>query len=219
MSGIRVAVVDDQPLYRAGVRMVLAACPDFEVVGEASDGPTAVALARQLRPDIILIGNARPALDGIEATRLIRAELPETRVILLSAREDVREALEALAAGACGYLLKAVGPEALIEAVKRAAAGEGVLGPAIMQMILAEALQAARRDGADEPTRGRFRLTRRELEVLRLIARGRTNRQVAAELGISENTVKNHLRSVLAKLSLNRRSQAVRYARELGLIE
>lgn len=219
MSGIRVAVVDDQPLYRAGVRMVLAACPDFEVVGEASDGPTAVALARQLRPDIILIGNARPALDGIEATRLIRAELPETRVILLSAREDVREALEALAAGACGYLLKAVGPEALIEAVKRAAAGECVLGPAIMQMILAEALQAARRDGTGEPTRGRFRLTRRELEVLRLIARGRTNRQVAAELGISENTVKNHLRSVLAKLSLNRRSQAVRYARELGLIE
>jgi len=219
MSGIRVAVVDDQPLYRAGVRMVLAACPNLEVVGEAGDGPTAVALARQLRPDVILMGNARPALDGIEATRLIRAERPETRVILLSAREDVREALEALAAGACGYLLKAVGPEALIEAVERAAAGEYVLGPSVMQLILQEALEAARKNGADEPARAGLRLTRREVEVLRLIARGRTNRQVAAELGISENTVKNHLRSVLAKLSLNRRSQAVRYARQLGLIE
>jgi DNA-binding NarL/FixJ family response regulator len=219
MSGIRVAVVDDQPLYRAGVRMVLAACPNLEVVGEAGDGPTAVALARQLRPDVILMGNARPALDGIEATRLIRAERPETRVILLSAREDVREALEALAAGACGYLLKAVGPEALIEAVERAAAGEYVLGPSVMQLILQEALEAARKNGADEPARAGLRLTRREVEILRLIARGRTNRQVAAELGISENTVKNHLRSVLAKLSLNRRSQAVRYARQLGLIE
>jgi DNA-binding NarL/FixJ family response regulator len=219
MSGIRVAVVDDQPLYRAGVRMVLAACPNLEVVGEAGDGPTAVALARQLRPDVILMGNARPVLDGIEATRLIRAERPETRVILLSAREDVREALEALAAGACGYLLKAVGPEALIEAVERAAAGEYVLGPSVMQLILQEALEAARKNGADEPARAGLRLTRREVEILRLIARGRTNRQVAAELGISENTVKNHLRSVLAKLSLNRRSQAVRYARQLGLIE
>jgi DNA-binding NarL/FixJ family response regulator len=219
MNGIRVAVVDDQPLYRAGVRMVLAPCPNLEVVGEAGDGPTAVALARQLRPDVILMGNARPALDGIAATRLIRAELPETRVILLSAREDVREALEALAAGACGYLLKAVGPEALIEAVERAAAGEYVLDPAVMQLILREALEAARKDGAGEPARAGLRLTRRELEVLRLIARGLTNRQAAAELGISENTVKNHLRSVLAKLSLSRRSQAVRYARQLGLIE
>ncbi len=218
MGNIRVAVVDDQPLYRAGVRTVLAACPDLEVVGEAADGPTAVELARRLRPRVILMGNSRPALDGIEVTRLIRAELPEVRVVLLSAREDVREALEAVAAGACGYLLKDVGPETLVEAVERAAAGEYVFVPAVMETILREALRAVRKDGGEDG-RARLRLTRRELEVLRLIAGGRKNRQVAAELGVSENTVKNHLRSVLAKLGVNRRNQAVRYARELGLLE
>lgn len=216
---VTLMVVDDQPLYRAGVKVVLASCPDFEVVAEAADGRAAVELARRLRPRVVLMGNSRPSLDGIGTTRTIRAELPETQVIVLAAREDVREALEALAAGACGYLLKAVEPEALVEAVRRAAAGEYVLSPAMITLIVREALRAAQGNGTSSAARSPVRLTRRQVEVLRLIARGRTNRQAAVELGISENTVKNHLRTVLAKLNLSRRGEAIRQARELGLID
>ncbi len=216
---VTLMVVDDQPLYRAGVKVVLATCPDFEVTGEAADGRAAVDLARRLRPRVVLTGNSRPILDGIEVTRTIRAELPETQVLVLAAWEDIREALEALAAGACGYLLKAAEPETLIDAVRRAAAGEYVLAPAIIKLIVREALRAAQGNSSRSAVRSSVRLTRRQLEVLRLIAWGRTNRQAAVELGISENTVKNHLKTVLAKLNLSHRSEAIRQARELGLID
>ncbi len=217
-TGLRVVIADDQPLYRAGIRTVLADLPEFQVVGEVDGGPAVLEVARRTRPDLLVLGHSPPALDGIRATRLLREELPETRVLLLSAREDVREALEALAAGAQGYLFKGVAPEGLIDALRQAAAGELVLGSGLLRAIFQELLTGRQGNISGCPTT-KVRLTRRELEVLRLIARGRTNRQAAAELGISENTVKNHLRSVLAKLNLSRRREAVRYARELGLIE
>lgn len=216
---VTVLIVDDQPLYRAGVRTVLATCPSFEVVGEAADERSAIELALRLRPRVILTGNSPPLLDGVEVIHAIRAELPETRVLVLATREGVQEAIAALAAGAYGYLPKTVGPEALVDAVGRAAAGEYVLDPAMMRTILGEALRVAQGSTTSEPARPPVRLTRREVAVLRLVARGRTSRQAAVELGISENTVKNHLRSVLAKLNLSRRSEAVSYARRLGLIE
>ncbi|MBP2336997.1 DNA-binding NarL/FixJ family response regulator [Saccharothrix coeruleofusca] len=210
-GAVRVLVADDHAAIRAGLVMILGGAPDVEVVGEAADGERAVRLARELRPDVVLMDVRMPGLDGIEATR----RLAGVCEVLVLTTFDLDEYVHgALRAGAAGFLLKSVDAPALVEAVRRVAAGDGVLAPSVTRRLM--------REFASAPPRARpanlDALTERELEVLRCLGEGLSNHQIGRRLHIGETTVKTHVSRVLAKLDLRSRVQAAILAQDAGLL-
>jgi NarL family two-component system response regulator LiaR len=205
---IRVLLADDHGIVREGLRVFLGYDPELAVVGEAADGAEAVQLARELHPDVVLMDLLLPVMDGIAATAAIRRELPETEVIALTSALESKLVVGAVKAGAIGYLLKDTQAAELRRAIKAAAAGQIQLSP----QALARLLRELQTDGTPEA------LTRRETEVLHLLARGQSNKEIAQTLQIVEDTVKTHIRHILAKLGVQSRTQAVLQAMHLGLI-
>ncbi|MGI8807137.1 MAG: response regulator [Acidimicrobiales bacterium] len=217
---IRVLLVDDQAMVRVGLRMILETEDDVDVVGEAEDGGQGVRITGELQPDIVLMDVQMPIMDGLEATRRIVASQrsgPGSRVIMLTTFERDDYVFEALQAGASGFLLKNAPPEDLVRAVRIVAAGDSLLAPSVTRRIIEEYLRSPTPRGRDDS--GLDRLTEREVEVLRLLAKGRSNAELAAELFVGEGTVKTHVSSVLSKLGLRDRVQAVVYAYETGLVQ
>uniref|UniRef100_UPI000B25B2D2 response regulator n=1 Tax=Nonomuraea pusilla TaxID=46177 RepID=UPI000B25B2D2 len=214
---VRVLLADDHALARKGFRLMLDAQPDLTVVGEAADGAQAVELSRTLAPDVVLMDLHMPGLDGVAATEAITAELPGVRVLALSTFDLDENVVAALRAGADGFLPKDVSPEELIEGVRVVHRGESAVAPRLLTRLIGTFVRAARpRAGrADHPLPG---LTEREREILLLIARGRSNSEIADELAVSPSTVKNHVTSVFAKIGARDRAQAVIVAYEAGLI-
>jgi DNA-binding NarL/FixJ family response regulator len=206
--GIRVLLVDDHSVVREGLRMLLSRDPDLEVVGEAADGVEAIEQARQLRPDVVVMDLLLPVLDGIAATRAIRTQLPETEVLALTSVLENASVLEAIRAGAIGYLFKDSRAAEVRTAIKAAAAGQVHLSA----QASAPLLGAVRMPERTDP------LTARELEVLRWLAQGLSNKEIARRLHLTEETVKFHVRHILAKLDVQSRTQAVLAAMRLGLI-
>ena len=214
---IRLLIADDQALVRAGFRMILDAEDDLEVIGEATDGLDAVEQVRRLGPDVVLMDIRMPELDGIEATRRLLAEAGDrpVRVLMLTTFDLNEYVYEALRAGASGFLLKDVPPEQLAAGIRIVAQGEALLAPSITKRLIQEFAAAA--PVSAPPPKGLDELTARELEVFRLIARGLSNAEIAAELIVSETTVKTHVARVLMKLGLRDRVQAVVLAYEAGI--
>ena len=213
---IRVVIADDQALVRGGFRMILDAQTDIEVVGEASDGREALAQARELEPDVVLMDIRMPELDGLEATRQLVSSDGSARVLILTTFDLDEYVYEAMKAGASGVLLKDVRLEQLAEAVRVVAAGDSLLAPAITQRLIAEFVRRPP-PGSSTPVE-LSELTERELEVLMLIARGLSNGEIASALFLGEATVKTHVTHVLTKLKLRDRVQAVVLAYESGLV-
>jgi DNA-binding NarL/FixJ family response regulator len=209
----RVLIVDDQALVRAGFRLVLESQPDLEVVGEAPDGEKAVVAAKQLHPDVVLMDVRMPRMDGLEATRRILDGRPDVcRIVMLTTFDLDEYVYAAIVAGACGFLLKDVTPEQLIAAVRLVSAGDALLAPSITRRLIER--YAARRT----PNPGLDALTERESDVLRLMARGLANQEIAEKLFVSEATVKTHVAHILDKLHVDNRVQAVVAAYESGLV-
>jgi two-component system, NarL family, response regulator LiaR len=207
---IRVVIADDHSVVRQGLRMLLALDPELEIAGEASDGAEAVQLARALRPDVVLMDILMPVMDGIAATTAIRRELPDTEVLALTSALDDDMVVGAVRAGAIGYLLKNTDAEDVIKAIKAAAAGQVQLSPEAAGLLMREVHPMQMPAGA-EP------LTDRETDVLRLLARGLANKEIARELQIGEKTVKTHVSNILAKLGVQSRTQAALQAGRMGL--
>jgi DNA-binding NarL/FixJ family response regulator len=216
---IRVLVVDDQPLIRAGFHKMVEARPDLEVVGEAADGAEAVAQARRLGPDVVLMDVRMPAMDGLEATRQLAGPgvANPTRVLILTTFDLDEYVYEALRAGASGFLLKDAPPEELAAAIRVIAAGEALLAPSVTRRLIRRFADQPPPKAVDAKALGR--LTDRETEVLRLLARGLSNAQIATELVVSETTVKSHVAHLLMKLGLHDRVQAVVLAYETGFVQ
>ena len=217
MRPIRILLVDDQALFREALRTLLSAQPDLEVVGEAANGEEALVAAVRLRPGVVLMDLRMPLLDGVAATRRLQALAPACKVIVLTTFDDDEYVFEGLRAGAVGYLLKDTPSAKLIEAIRVAARGESFLQPSIAAKVVAEFARLSRRPAApSEPLAEP--LSERELEILRLVARGDSNRAIAAALVIAEGTVKNHVTSILSQLQVQDRTQAALKARDLGLL-
>ena len=214
---IRVLIVDDQALVRAGFRMILEAQPDIQVVGEAENGLKAIDAARTLRPDVVLMDIRMPGLDGIEATKRLTAMGLDAHVVILTTYDLDEYVFDALAAGATGFLLKHVPPEELVHGVRIAAGGESLLAPSVTRRLIEEF--ARQRSPVHVGSKALDSLTDRERDVLKLLARGLSNPEIAAELHVGEATVKTHVAHVLDKLDLRDRVQAVILAYELGLIK
>ena len=206
---IRVLVVDDQELFRRGLTMLLSVEDDIEVIGEASDGSAAATLAASTAPDVILMDVRMPKLTGIEACVTMKDAAPHARIIMLTASDEEADLYEAVKNGASGYLLKDSSIDEVAQAVRVVADGQSLISPSMAIKLLDEFKQMSRSDRTAVPTP---RLTERELEVLRLVAQGLNNREIAKQLFISENTVKNHVRNILEKLQLHSRMEAVMYA-------
>ena len=206
---IRVLVVDDQELFRRGLTMLLSVENDIEVVGEASDGSSAATLACDTAPDVILMDVRMPKQTGIEACVAMKDAAPQARIIMLTASDEEADLYEAVKNGASGYLLKDSSIDEVAQAVRVVADGQSLISPSMAIKLLDEFKQMSRSDRTAVPTP---RLTERELEVLRLVAQGLNNREIAKQLFISENTVKNHVRNILEKLQLHSRMEAVMYA-------
>jgi DNA-binding NarL/FixJ family response regulator len=215
---IRVLVADDQPLMRTAYDMTLRTEEDLELIGNAGDGSEAVELARRLGPDVILMDIRMPVMDGVEATRIVCAEDPSIKVLILTTFDIDEYVVEAIRAGASGFLLKDVRPDELVEGIRIVARGDALLAPSVTRRLLeavASSLEPARprRDAALDA------LTDSELRVLALIGRGLSNEEIAAELFVAETTVRTHLRHILDKLGLRNRVQAVVLAYDTGLVE
>ncbi|MFI6174693.1 response regulator [Nonomuraea sp. NPDC051191] len=215
---ITVLLVDDHELVRKGFRLMLDAQPDLSVVGEAADGERAVELSRRLRPDVVLMDLHMPGLDGVRATELITSELPVVRVLALSTFDLDENVVAALRAGADGFLPKDVSPEELIEGVRVVHRGESAVAPRLLTRLIGTFVRASRPPAAPVP-RVLEALTEREREILVLIARGRSNTEIAGELAVSPSTVKNHVTSLFAKIGVRDRAQAVIAAYEAALIK
>jgi DNA-binding NarL/FixJ family response regulator len=216
---IRILLVDDQALFREGLRTLLSIHPDLEVVGEANNGQEALQLAQTLRPTVVLMDLRMPVLDGVAATRRLHETQPDCRVIVLTTFDDDEYVFEGLRAGAIGYLLKDASSEKLVEAIRAAARGESFLQPSVAAKVVAEFTRLA----DQPPPRPQEQpliepLTNRELEILALVATGASNKEIAATLFIADGTVKNHLTNILGKLGVRDRTQAALKAKELGLI-
>jgi DNA-binding NarL/FixJ family response regulator len=219
-SPIRVLLVDDQPLLRTGFRMILDTEPDIAVVGESGDGEAAVAAARALQPDVVLMDVRMPRMDGVQATRLITGAARDNapRVLVLTTFDLDEYVVEALRAGASGFLLKDVPAEDLVDAIRVVATGEAVVAPSVMRRLLDQF--ASRLPAANAPTPASLAiLTERERQVLKLVARGLSNAEIAAQLVVSETTVKTHVGNLLTKLGVRDRVQAAVYAYESGLVQ
>lgn len=214
MEPIRILLVDDHDLFRRGVRSIITAEPDMEVVGEASNGEEAIRLAKEQMPDIILMDLNMPHRDGLQATRFITQQFPYVKIIMLTVSEGEENLFEAIKAGAQGYLIKNVEPQQLLDAVRRAYRGEATLPSDLAVKILAEFAHGQRTAQAGDPIEP---LGERELDVLRELARGLANKEIAAVLCISEHTVRNHVKNILSKLHLNNRVQAAIYAIREGI--
>jgi DNA-binding NarL/FixJ family response regulator len=212
---IKVLLVDDQALVRSGFRMILEAREDLEVVGEAEDGRQAVELAARTSPDVVLMDVRMPELDGIEATARILAERPETRVLILTTFDLDEYVARAIRAGASGFLLKDVRPTQLVDAIRVVAGGDALLAPTVTRRLLERFASGL---GDDRIPPSLDRLTERELEILRLVAEGLSNAEIAERLVVGESTVKTHVSSVLRKLQLRDRVQAVIAAYDAGLV-
>jgi len=210
---ITVLLVDDHELVRQGVRAFLDTQPDIDVLGEAASGETAISLALEYAPDVVLMDLIMPGMDGVEATRRIKGASPRTQVIILTSYHQDEHIFPAIRAGALSYILKNVGPEELGDIVRRAAAGEAVLHPKVAARVVQE-LSGARQENLNPFTE----LSEREFEVLRLIADGKRNAEIAQILFISEKTVKNHVSNILSKLHLADRTQAAVYAWREGIV-
>jgi len=208
---IRVMICDDHALFRRGLIMVLEAEDDIAVVAEAEDGEDAVEKAVEFVPDVVLMDVRMPGVDGIEATRRIAEKVPTAKILMLTVSDEEEDLYEAIKAGATGYLLKEVSIEEVAPAARAVVAGQSLISPSMASKLLGEfsnlAKRAEERSSVPAP-----RLTDRELEVLRLVAQGKSNREIAGDLYISENTVKNHVRNILEKLHLHTRMEAVMYA-------
>ncbi|GAA0978399.1 response regulator transcription factor [Acrocarpospora macrocephala] len=213
---IRVVLVDDQELVRAGFRMVLGAQPDIEIVAEAADGAAAVTALREISADVVLMDVRMPRMDGVEATRLILAKPDAPKVLILTTFDLDEYAFAAIRAGASGFLLKDVPPDDLLSAIRSVHAGDAVVAPSTTRRLLD--LVVAYLPNEARPTRDPRVLTAREREVLLHVARGLSNVEIAGQLHLAEATVKTHLGRILAKLELRDRAQAVVYAYESGLI-
>lgn len=215
MRPIRVVLVDDQSLFREGIRVILSMFDDIRVVAEAEDGVEALHVCAAASPDVVIMDMKMPKLDGVAPIRRLRAILPSCRVVALTTFDDDAYVLEGLRAGACGYLLKDASGERLVEAIRAAARGESVLQPSVATKVLAELGRGTPRVAARADSAG---LSTRESEVLRLVARGLSNKQIASTLFLAEGTVKNHLSNIFVKLEVDDRTRAALLARELGLL-
>ncbi|HKZ85208.1 MAG TPA: response regulator transcription factor [Anaerolineae bacterium] len=205
---IRILLVDDHSVVRQGLRMFLALDPELEVIGEAADGAEAVRVARELKPDVVLMDMLMPVMDGVAATAAIRRELPDTEVIALTSVLEDEKVIGAVRAGAIGYLLKDTEADDLRRAIKAAANGQVQLSPKAAARLMREVR------APDSPEA----LTERETDVLRLLAQGKSNKEIAHQLSLSEKTVKTHVSNILAKLGVPSRTQAALYAVRIGLV-
>lgn len=219
-SPIRVLVADQEKLYRDGLKMIFSRHTDMRVVGQASSGTEACEKARRLAPDMVLLETSLPEMGGIEATRTILRESPMTRVAILTSSRDDNDVLNAIKAGAHGYITKDVSVGTLVDAIRRVADGEAVIPPSFASRLLQEytALSRGRESELEAIQADRAKVTEREREVLRLLVQGATNRDIARDLTITENTVKVHLRNILEKLHLRNRQQAAAFAISSGLV-
>jgi DNA-binding NarL/FixJ family response regulator len=216
-KSIRILLVDDQTMFRDGMRVLLSTQSDFQIVGEAADGEQAIHKAAALHPDVVLMDLRMPVLDGAAATRRLRAAQPDVRVIVLTTFDEDAAIFDGLRAGATGYLLKDAPTEKLYEAIRAAARGESFLQPSVASRVVAEFARLSERSPESiqalvDP------LSTRELEILRLLAGGATNREIALQLFIAEGTVKNHVTNIFSKLDVTDRTRAAIKARELGLL-
>ncbi len=216
MEPLRILLVDDHILFRKGLARLLDAQPDFQVVGEAADGLEALEQARALRPDVVLMDLRMPVCDGLEATRRIKRELPSVRVVMLSVSEDEQDFFAAIRCGADGYLVKDMRPEGLFQELRGMAQGEAPLSRSMTGKLLRQLARASR---PAAPPSSPEALSSREREVLVLLAEGLSNAEIAEELGVTVNTVRNHVRSILEKLELRNRVQAAVYAVRAGLLD
>ena len=214
---MRVLLADDHALFRAGIASLLRAW-GMDVVGQAADGDEAIELARRLKPELVLMDVRMSPRNGLEATRVIKTELPDVKVIIVTVSEDEQDLFEAIKSGAEGYLLKGMSEEELGSTLARISAGEPALSPGLATKILDEFARMAR-EGAGKPAGPEDELTDREREVLRLVAEGATNREIASSLYVSENTVSFHMKNILGKLHLKNRAQAAAFAIRAGLAD
>lgn len=215
MKPIRVLIVDDHTLFRSGIRLVLQRQEGFEVVGEASDGLEGVKLAKKLAPDVVLQDLHMPGTSGLEAIPLLREEAPQAQIVMLTVSEDAEDLLEALRIGARGYLLKNIDTDFLLDSIRRAANGESVMSPQ-MGGKLADAMRNPPKGASPVPDTNK--LSPREREIIAMLARGASNKEIARELNLAESTVKIHVQGILRKLNLASRVQAAVYAVEHGLV-
>lgn len=213
-QAITVLIIDDHELVREGVRTFLQRMADIQVVGEASSGPEGLKLAADLAPDVALMDLVMPGMDGVETTRQLKRVSPSTQVIVLTSFDDEEHILPAIRAGALSYLLKHVRTDELVDAVRKAARGEVVMSPQVAARVMREL-----RQGPGEKSNIETDLSEREMEVLRLIAEGRQNAEIAGTLVISEHTVKRHVSNILSKLHLADRTQAAVYAWREGMVD
>ena len=217
MKPIRILIVDDHTLFRSGIKLALQRYDGFEVVGEAGDGLEGIKRAKQLKPDVVLLDLHMPGTSGLEALRVLAEDVPDTQVVMLTVSEDAEDLLETLRAGARGYLLKNIDTEFLIESIQRAARGESVMSPQIAHK-LADSLRASPKDNVAVADVNPAKLSPREREIIVMLARGASNKEIARVLNLSESTIKIHVQGILRKLNIAKRVQAAVYAVEHGLI-
>jgi DNA-binding NarL/FixJ family response regulator len=217
MSRIRMLLVDDHILFREGLAGIIALQPDMEVIGEASDGLEAIVKAEELKPDLVLMDIKMPGVDGLEATRQVKLKLPDTRVVMLTVRDDDEQLFEAIKNGAQGYLLKNIRSRELLEMLRGAMQDEAAISPHLAGRMLEEFRRLSRAAPPDLEEE-QHQLTQREQEVLSLVAQGMADKEIAEALSISMHTVKTHLRNILSKLQVTSRHEAARLAKHKGLV-